>query len=168
VALPAPLARLNPGELQCFLSEPGTSPSMARLAKSVVWFVVLVIEGVSLLPASPSEPVYLGKEWVRATPAEMGLDVAKVNQARDYALRGGGSGCIMRSGKLVMLWGDFHQRYDLKSTTKSIGVTALGLAIQDGKMNLSDLASKHHGDDCFSVRKADLILAAQQTIDMKP
>ena len=72
--------------------------------------------------------------WERADPAELGLDRARLEQARDYALTGGGSGYIIRGGKLVLAWGDPTRRYDLKSSTKSIGVTALGLAIQDGKL----------------------------------
>lgn len=116
---------------------------MACFAKSVLSVLALTVGGSHLL-VSAAELSYPGKEWVRATPAEMGLDEARLNQARDYALTGGGSGCVVRRGKLVMSWGDFHERYDLKSTTKSIGVTALGLAIQDGKMQLSDLAAKHH------------------------
>src|SRR5262249_43136963 len=38
------------------------------------------------------------------------------------------------------------RRYDLKSSTKSIGVTALGLAIQDGKVQLEDRARRHYPD----------------------
>jgi hypothetical protein len=51
---------------------------------------------------------------------------------------------ITRGGKLVMSWGDPEKTYDLKSTTKSIGVTALGLAIADGRIALTDLVTKHH------------------------
>lgn len=83
-------------------------------------------------------------EWTRVTPAEAGLDEAKLAQARDYALTGGGSGCIIHSGRLVMAWGDFKQRYDLKSTAKSFGAAALGLAIADGKVRLDDKAAQHH------------------------
>ena len=83
-------------------------------------------------------------EWERATPEEMGMDAAKLRQARDYALTGGGSGYITRGGKLVLAWGDPEKRYDLKSTTKSIGVTALGLAIKDGKLALDDRATERH------------------------
>ncbi len=82
--------------------------------------------------------------WPRAKPAQVGMDEAKLAQARDYALTGGGSGYIIRYGKLVMSWGSPTKRYDLKSTTKSIGVTALGLAIADGKIKLSDKAAKFH------------------------
>lgn len=83
-------------------------------------------------------------EWARAKPSHVGMDEAKLAKARDYALTGGGSGYITRHGKLVMSWGDPARRYDLKSTTKSIGVTALGLAIGDGKLRLEDKAVRHH------------------------
>lgn len=83
-------------------------------------------------------------DWQRATPDEAGLSSARLAEARDYALTGGGAGCVMRGGKLVMSWGDVKKRFDLKSSSKSIGVTALGLAIADGKLALSDLAHKRH------------------------
>ena len=86
----------------------------------------------------------LFREWEGASPAEMGMDERKLQPARDYALSGGGSGYITRGGRLVMSWGSPTQRYDLKSTTKSIGVTALGLAIADGKMRLQDRARQYH------------------------
>ncbi len=84
------------------------------------------------------------QDWPKATPAAMGLDAAKLAQARDYALTGGGSGYITRHGRLVMAWGDPRQRYDLKSTTKSFGSIALGLALKDGKLRLADKARAHH------------------------
>jgi len=88
--------------------------------------------------------VFPDATWSAATPAEAGLDASKLEQARDYALTGGGSGYIVRGGKLVLSWGDPKLRYDLKSTTKSFGAAALGLAIQDGKARLSDKARAHH------------------------
>jgi len=68
------------------------------------------------------------------------MDAAKLPQARDYALTGGGSGYITRHRRLVMAWGDPRARYVLKSTTKSFGSMALGLAIKDGKLRLEDKA----------------------------
>jgi len=70
------------------------------------------------------------------------LAEAGMEEARDYALTGGGSGCIVHRGKQVLAWGDQKQLYDLKSTTKSFGVTALGLALMDGKVKLDDPAKK--------------------------
>jgi CubicO group peptidase (beta-lactamase class C family) len=84
--------------------------------------------------------------WESVTPQQAGMDESRLERARDYALTGGGSGCIIRGGKLVMSWGDQARRYDLKSTTKSIGVTALGLAIKDGLMNLDDKAQLYFSD----------------------
>ena len=98
----------------------------------------------SALKAVEPERSYPGETWPMKNPAEVGLDEAKLEQARDYALSGGGSGYVVRHGALVMQWGDTEKRYDLKSTTKSIGITALGLAIQDGKLKLTDKAHEHH------------------------
>src|SRR5687768_12196157 len=86
---------------------------------------------------------YPAEDWASVTPAEAQMDAMRLEEARDYALTGGGSGCVIRGGKLVFSWGDLAQRYDLKSTTKSFGAAALGLAIKDGKMRLSDKARLH-------------------------
>ena len=94
----------------------------------------------SSVAAAESWPI---PNWSRATPAEAGMDESKLAAARDYALTRGGAGLIVRHGRLVMAWGDPAKRRDLKSSTKSIGVTALGLAIGDGKMKLTDKAVKY-------------------------
>ena len=74
------------------------------------------------LGTNPDE-VWPTAGWATATPAEMGLDPTLLEQARDYALTGGGSGYITRGGRLVLSWGNPDQLYDMKSATKSIGVT---------------------------------------------
>jgi CubicO group peptidase (beta-lactamase class C family) len=84
-----------------------------------------------------------GAEWPKATPAEMGMAEARLVQARDYALTGGGSGMIIRHGKVVLTWGDPAKLYDLKSSSKAIGVTLLGLALKDGKAKLDDKAIRY-------------------------
>ncbi len=84
-------------------------------------------------------PAYAA-EWASATPESQRLNVKFLDEARDYALTGGGSGAVIRGGKLVYIWGERKQRYDLKSTTKSIGATALGVALMDGKVTLEQKA----------------------------
>lgn len=101
----------------------------------------LAVVAASTLQANEDWPE---REWVRAEPAEVATNKDLLAKARDYAKTGGGSGLITRHGKLVMSWGDLDKTYDLKSTSKSIGVTALGLAIADGKIKLEDKARKHH------------------------
>ncbi len=106
----------------------------------LAWGTVGAAEGVS----GPGESVWPVPHWSRVEPAEVGMDEAKLGQAREYALTGDGSGYITRHGRLVMAWGDPRTRYDLKSTTKSFGSIALGLAIKDGKLRLEDKAKRHH------------------------
>ncbi|MBW2268712.1 MAG: serine hydrolase [Deltaproteobacteria bacterium] len=81
--------------------------------------------------------------WATATPAEMAMDQTSLEQARDYALTGGGKGMITRRGKVVMTWGTPTNKSDLRSATKSVGVIALGLAIQDGLVAIDDAADLH-------------------------
>jgi CubicO group peptidase (beta-lactamase class C family) len=77
-------------------------------------------------------------KWQVVSPSKVGMDREKLIEAREYALKGGGSGYIMRSGRVVMKWGSETKRYDLKSTTKSIGISALGLALMDMRVDLDD------------------------------
>ncbi len=83
-------------------------------------------------------------DWQQVSPSQVGLDPVQLRASQAYALRGGGSGYIIRGGKLVLAWGDARQRYDLKSTTKSFGSIALGVAIGDQKVRLMDRARQHH------------------------
>jgi CubicO group peptidase (beta-lactamase class C family) len=106
---------------------------MIRLTRLLV--IMLVIWVLCICPGLAQET---------ATYQEVGMDQARLEQARDYALGGGGSGRILRGGKVVLSWGNQATRYDLKSTTKSIGVTALGLTLQDGLVDLADRAADHY------------------------
>jgi CubicO group peptidase (beta-lactamase class C family) len=112
---------------------------MPRALRNALLFIAAI--GAAAPASAQSWP---GETWETAAPEDAGLDAARLNQARDYALTGGGSGIITRHGKLVLAWGDQEQKYDLKSSTKSIGATALGLAIGDGKLKLEDKAALHH------------------------
>ena len=81
-----------------------------------------------------------GESWESLDPSAAGLDERKLHEARDYALTGSGSGMVIHCGREVLKWGSQDARYDLKSTTKSIGVSALGLALMDDKVELDDKA----------------------------
>ncbi|GIW92282.1 MAG: hypothetical protein KatS3mg110_0323 [Pirellulaceae bacterium] len=82
--------------------------------------------------------------WPEADPAAVGLDVHQLKAACEYGASADGSGLVIYRGHVVAKWGDLVRRYDLKSTTKSIGVTALGLAIADGLVSLDDSACRYH------------------------
>lgn len=106
--------------------------------------LVLVVCFVQLgLPAEKLPPVFPDQTWAEKSPVELGLDATKLAAARDYALFNG-SGMIVRGGYVAMRWGDQEWRYDLKSSTKSLGATLLGVALLDGKLRLDDPAIKYH------------------------
>jgi len=111
--------------------------------------VVALVVGMALLAPAVGrcgqDYVWPIAQWEKVSAAEVEMDGELVVKARDYALTGGGSGMITRGGKLVMQWGDQGRRYDLKSSTKAIGVTAVGLALKDGKFkSLHERAGKYH------------------------
>jgi CubicO group peptidase (beta-lactamase class C family) len=104
----------------------------------VIHSVLFVLMLLPIYGCGGTESRY--KDWLQeASPELMGMDSTKLEEARDYS---GGSGYIIRGGKLVLSWGSATKLYDLKSASKSIGITAVGLAIKDGKMHLDDKANK--------------------------
>jgi CubicO group peptidase (beta-lactamase class C family) len=89
--------------------------------------------------------IWPANQWALARPEEVGMDPCTLAKARDYALTGQGSGMIVRYGRNVCQWGDQQRLYDVKSSTKGMGITALGLALADGKIeSLQDAAVKYH------------------------
>lgn len=109
------------------------------------WFcLALLLSGTVFQSRAAETEAWPVPEWEKVSPAEVGMDSLVLATARDYALTAEGSGYITRHGKLVMSWGDPRKRVDLKSSTKSFGSLALGLALDDGRIQLEDLAIKHH------------------------
>jgi CubicO group peptidase (beta-lactamase class C family) len=94
--------------------------------------------------ACAAEHPWPGSDWPAAQPADVGMDETLLHKARDYALTGLGSGIITRHGRAVIRWGDQAKRYDLKSTTKSIGMTSVGLAMIDGRLTSLDVPAKRY------------------------
>ncbi|HEX7077594.1 MAG TPA: LamG-like jellyroll fold domain-containing protein [Candidatus Eisenbacteria bacterium] len=122
----------------------GLSQFMLRLRRTSIRATLLCAPALALLLATPAPllaAIWPTSGWPSATPAAMGMDSTRLGQARDYAIaKGGGSGFITRGGRVVMSWGATTSRYELKSSTKSIGVTLLGLAVQDGLAAVPDSA----------------------------
>jgi CubicO group peptidase (beta-lactamase class C family) len=129
-----PVFHFEAGDVLRHITFMTTPPTLRRLA----CFLSLL-----LLPLTGQAAEFPAATWSRTTPAQAGMDEARLKQARDYALTGEGSGVIVRHGQIVLAWGDEAQRYDLKSSSKAIGVALLGLALKDGKMALDDPAVKY-------------------------
>lgn len=80
-----------------------------------VWLTVAALSLVFGLPAAArAAEVWPGSEWETATPESQGLDPRGVEEAADLALRhGGGSGCVIRFGRLVKEWGPVDRLADI-------------------------------------------------------
>jgi hypothetical protein len=98
-----------------------------------IFGILLAFAGAAFAVEGQDATIWPEQKWHAALPEEVGMDSALLAAARDYAMTGGGSGMIVRRGRVVMQWGDQQQTYDLKSSTKAIGVTAVGVALKDGK-----------------------------------
>ena len=94
--------------------------------------------------------------WAKVTPAQAGMTEQGLNDASLFAQNvppagtngkpDPGNGMIVRHGQLVHFWGDIDEKLDVKSVTKSMGGIALGLAIDDAKVKLTDTAFQHYSD----------------------
>lgn len=75
--------------------------------------------------------VFPGTAWEARTPAQLGLDTAALNAARDYI---GGRGCVVRHGYVGYTWGDQAQRQDIASASKPWFSTFLFMALETGRI----------------------------------
>ncbi len=101
----------------------------------------------------PEWVTYPEEDWVTLTPAEAGLDAAKLDaflsQADVRAASFGGEdhsggrwGTVLtRGGYLVHAWGDRHYRFQTASLGKAFVFALIGLAVQDGLIEPDDLLS---------------------------
>ncbi|MCB1882981.1 MAG: serine hydrolase [Geminicoccaceae bacterium] len=96
--------------------------------------------------AAEASGAWPGSAWVSKAPAQVGVGAFRLDQAIAYAKRFGGSGIVVRNGYRIASWGGQATRYDLKSATKSFGSILLGLAVADGRLDLTDRAQPRlHG-----------------------
>lgn len=107
---------------------------------------VSVTVNAATFPASDTTNASADHGWTRVAAAtDVGMTQAGLDQAASYAqtagsTKPGSAGMIVRRGRLVHSWGDIDERFDMKSTTKSIGGISLGLALNDNLLALTDSA----------------------------
>jgi CubicO group peptidase (beta-lactamase class C family) len=104
---------------------------------------LVVTVGPAVYPAPDLSELEPDRGWLRATPAEVGMEAAPLAEAQAYALQAGGAGMISRYGRVVHSWGNIDTRIDVKSTTKSIGGIALALALDDNLVRIEERASTY-------------------------
>lgn len=102
------------------------------LARPLIVSVALLLNVAS---AAAAETVYPGKDWAKKTPAEVGMDAAKL---REFSRFVGGRGCVIRHGYMVYTWGEVSRRADVASAAKPFYAHLLLKAVEDGKIESVD------------------------------
>lgn len=110
----------------------------------VFFAYVVAFVATHTVGAESRELTWPSPEWPAAEPADRGMDATGIDEAERYALSAGGSGMIVRHGEVIRRWGDQAKLYDIKSATKSFGATMLGVAIEEGKIELDAPARRYH------------------------
>jgi hypothetical protein len=77
-------------------------------------------------------PTWPGTEWTTATPQDLGMDGAKLDQ---FVGSVGGHGVIIKDGYLVKSWGNPTAKGDFASAAKPVISTLLFFAIKEGKIS---------------------------------
>src|SRR4051812_8466918 len=92
------------------------------------------------VPTFPSDTA----GWKTGKPEGVGLDAAKLGKAKAYSQRFGKSaGCVIRHGVLVYTWGSQTTPFNVQSATKSFGSALLGLAVDDGLVDITAPAQRY-------------------------
>jgi CubicO group peptidase (beta-lactamase class C family) len=95
-----------------------------------------------------SDAVFPGADWATADAASLGFDQAKLDAIAADA-QAGGSNCLLvvRKGKVAGAWywngTDAASSQEVFSATKSYASTLVGMAQADGKLRITDKASKY-------------------------
>lgn len=103
------------------------------------------------ISASPAQTVFPGAQWAEKSPADAGMDPARLEA---IATELGGRGSIIKDGYVVKAWGDQSESKDWLSSVKPLFSTLLFFAIEEGKVKGVDqpiagfgwsLQPKHQG-----------------------
>lgn len=87
-----------------------------------------------------ADAVYPTVSWQSKSPAEVGMDKAKLDALRNYV---GGRGCVVRHGYMVYTWGDPGRRADVASACKPWFTHFLFSALEEKKISgLDEKVSK--------------------------
>ncbi len=90
-----------------------------------------ILLALAALPAAAQQTTTPGATWTSKTPAETGLDPAKLDAVRTYL---GGRGFVSRYGYQVYTWGDPAARGDIASAAKPFYSHFLFKAIEESRL----------------------------------
>jgi len=99
--------------------------------------------------ATPQSANVPARDWMQlASPERAGCSPKKLSKIGDYIGEiGSTSAMIVQHGVVVAAWGDIARKSNLHSCRKSLLNSLIGIAVADGKINLSDSLEKLGIDD---------------------
>jgi CubicO group peptidase (beta-lactamase class C family) len=102
--------------------------------------VALACTGVSTAQELRSSDImYPTLHWELLEPRAAGWSADLLDKARAYAAASGSSAVmIVHHGRVIAEWGDTNHRTDVASVRKSLLSALFGIAIEEGKVKLSD------------------------------
>lgn len=113
---------------------------------------------VLVRPASGQAPIYPGKTWTPASPAEqLGWSADKLKEARTYAATlNTAAVMIVAGGGVLDEWGETATRFNVHSIRKSYLSALYGIHVREGRIQLSrTLADLSIDDHSASSRRRD-------------
>jgi CubicO group peptidase (beta-lactamase class C family) len=91
----------------------------------------------------PSDMMYPKHRWEVLEPSVAGWSADLLDKARAYAAASGSSAVmIVQHGRVIAEWGDTQRRTDVASVRKSLLSALFGIAIEEGRVKLSDTLAK--------------------------
>ena len=92
--------------------------------------------------------VYPMPQWEAVEPKVAGWSEDLLEKARIYsAISGSSAVMVVHRGRVVAEWGDTHRRVDVASVRKSLLGALLGIALEEGRVKLSDTLGQLGIDD---------------------
>lgn len=99
------------------------------------WALIVAMFVGERFVVAADDTIYPGATWATHTPAEVGLDPAKLDELSKLV---GGRGCVVRHGYLVYSWGEVAKVGDIASAMKPLLSTLLFKAIEEGRLKSVD------------------------------
>ena len=93
---------------------------------------------------APADTVFPDTTWQEKTPADGGMDAAKLDEFRDK-LGLASYGVVIKDGYLVYQWGNQTQHGEWASATKPLFGTLIGFAMQEGRITSPDVLIQDFG-----------------------
>jgi CubicO group peptidase (beta-lactamase class C family) len=106
----------------------------AGLALAAV-LILGMLAGVRECRRRAAVPVFPEEEWAWQTPARAGFSGEKLEE---FAQAAGGTGCLVRGGRMFFAWGEMDQRQNAASSIKPIYAYLVYKAIEQGLIGSVD------------------------------